>query len=115
MCIRDSLIGVNGREYGYLNEETNLERVIKDAENGSTIVSTIDVNIQKIAEKYIDEWEAGIGSKMSAALVMNPQNGEILAMATKNRYDLNDPRNLDGKFTDEEIRAFGKKLSLIHI
>lgn len=105
----DDLIGVNGREYGYLNEETNLERVIKDAENGSTIVSTIDINIQKIAEKYIDEWEAGIGSKMSAALVMNPQNGEILAMATKNRYDLNDPRNLDGKFTDEEIRAFGKK------
>lgn len=105
----DALIGVNGREYGYLNEETNLERVIKDAENGSTIVSTIDINIQKIAEKYIDEWEAGIGSKMSAALVMNPQNGEILAMATKNRYDLNDPRNLDGKFTDEEIRAFGKK------
>ena len=69
----DDLIGVNGREYGYLNEETNLERVIKDAENGSTIVSTIDINIQKIAEKYIDEWEAGIGSKMSAALVMIPK------------------------------------------
>lgn len=105
----DDLIGINGREYGYLNEETNLERVIKEAENGSTVVSTIDINIQKIAEKYIDEWESGIGSKMSAAIVMNPQNGEILAMATKNRYDLNDPRNIDGKFTDEEIRAFGKK------
>lgn len=105
----DDLIGINGREYGYLNEETNLERVIKEAENGSTVVSTIDINIQKIAEKYIDEWESGIGSKMSAAIVMNPQNGEILAMATKNRYDLNDPRNIDGKFTDEEIRTFGKK------
>ncbi len=105
----DDLIGINGREYGYLNEETNLERVIKEAENGSTVVSTIDINIQKIAEKYIDEWESGIGSKMSAAIVMNPQNGEILAMATKNRYDLNDPRNIDGKFTDEEIRVFGKK------
>lgn len=105
----DELIGINGREYGYLNEETNLERVIKEAENGSTIVSTIDINIQKIAEKYIDEWESGTGSKMSAAIVMNPQNGEILAMATKNRYDLNDPRNLDGRFTDEEIRAFGRQ------
>lgn len=104
----DQLIGINGREYGYLNEETNLERVIKEAENGKTVVSTIDINIQKIAEKYIDEWEAGIGSKMSAAIVMNPQNGEILAMATKNRYDLNDPRNLEGRFTDEEIRAMGR-------
>lgn len=104
----DQLTGINGREYGYLNEETNLERVIKEAENGRTIVSTIDINLQKIAEKYIDEWEAGIGSKMSAAIVMNPQNGEILAMATKNRYDLNDPRNLEGQFTDEEIRAMGR-------
>ena len=104
----DQLTGINGREYGYLNEETNLERVIKEAENGRTIVSTIDINLQKIAEKYIDEWEAGIGSKMSAAIVMNPQNGEILAMATKNRYDLNDPRNLEGQFTDEEIRARGR-------
>ncbi len=104
----DQLTGINGREYGYLNEETNLERVIKAAENGRTIVSTIDINLQKIAEKYIDEWEAGIGSKMSAAIVMNPQNGEILAMATKNRYDLNDPRNLEGQFTDEEIRAMGR-------
>ena len=104
----DQLTGINGREYGYLNEETNLERVIKEAENGRTIVSTIDINLQKIAEKYIDEWEAGIGSKMSAAIVMNPQNGEVLAMATKNRYDLNDPRNLEGQFTDEEIRAMGR-------
>lgn len=104
----DQLTGINGREYGYLNEETNLERVIKEVENGRTIVSTIDINLQKIAEKYIDEWEAGIGSKMSAAIVMNPQNGEILAMATKNRYDLNDPRNLEGQFTDEEIRAMGR-------
>ncbi len=104
----DQLIGVNGREYGYLNEETNLERVIKEAENGRTIVSTIDINIQKIAEKYIDQWEAGTGSKMSAAIVMNPQNGEILAMATKNRYDLNDPRNLEGRFTDQEIMDMGR-------
>lgn len=103
----DELTGVNGREYGYLNEENLLERVIKEPRNGYTVVSTLDTNIQKIVEKYLDEWEAGIGSEMSAAIVMNPQNGEILAMANKNRYDLNDPRNLEGKFTDQEIRAMG--------
>lgn len=103
----DQLIGINGREYGYLNEETNLERVIKPASNGNTIVSTIDVNIQQIAEKYIDEWESTTGSNMSAALVMNPQNGEILAMTNKNRFDLNNPRDLTGRYTDAEIRQLG--------
>ena len=101
------LIGVNGREYGYLNEETNLERVIKPASNGNTIVSTIDLNIQQIAEKYIDEWESTTGSEMSAALVMNPQNGEVLAMTNKNRFDLNNPRDLKGRYTKAEIREFG--------
>lgn len=101
------LIGVNGREYGYLNEETNLERVIKPASNGNTIVSTIDLTIQRTAEKYIDEWERETGSEMSAALVMNPQNGEILAMTNKNRFDLNNPRDLTGKYTSEEIYRFG--------
>ena len=77
----DQLIGTNGREYGYLDAESNMEKVIKSAENGNTIVSTIDTNIQKIVEKYIDEWMNGIGSKTAAVLVMNPNNGEILAMA----------------------------------
>lgn len=103
------LIGVNGREYGYLNEETNLERVIKSAANGNTVVSTVDVNIQKIVEKYIDEWESTTGSNMSAAIVMNPNNGEVLAMANKNRFDLNNPRDLQNRYTDEEIWQFGIK------
>ncbi len=105
----DQLIGTNGREYGYLNEETNLERVIKPPANGNTVVSTLDVNIQKIVEKYLDEWENTTGSNMSAAIVMNPNNGEVLAMANKNRFDLNDPRNLGNRYTDEEIRQFGIK------
>ena len=65
-----------------------MERVIKPAENGNTIVSTIDANVQKIVEKYIDEWMAGIGSQTAAVIAMDPRNGEILAMATNRRYDL---------------------------
>ena len=84
-----SLVGNNGREYGYLTSDSNLERVIKPAQNGNTVVSTIDLNIQKICEKYIDEWQAGIGSNVAAAIVMDPKTGEILAMDTSTRYDLN--------------------------
>ena len=46
----DELTGVNGREYGYLDENANLEGVIKPAQNGNTVVSTLDVNIQKIVQ-----------------------------------------------------------------
>lgn len=103
----DQLTGVNGREYGYLNEETNLERVIKPASNGNTVVSTIDVKIQQIVEQHIDEWESTTGSDMSAAIVMDPNNGEVLAMTDKNRFDLNDPKDLGGRFTNGELRQFG--------
>ena len=39
----DQLIGTSGREYGYLNDDSNLERVIKPATDGNTVVSTIDM------------------------------------------------------------------------
>lgn len=105
----DQLIGTNGREYGYLNEETALERVIKQASNGNTVVSTIDVNIQKIVEQAIRDWEQEVGSKMSGVIVMNPQNGEVLAMADKNTFDLNNPKDIAGRYTDPEIYEFGVK------
>lgn len=96
-----SLVGNNGREYGYLTSDSNLERVIKPAQNGNTVVSTIDLNIQKICEKYIDEWQAGIGSNVAAAIVMDPKTGEILAMDTSTRYDLNNPYDLSGYYSQE--------------
>lgn len=103
-----SLIGVNGREYGYLDEESNLEGVVKPASNGKTVVSTIDVNIQNIVQKYINEWQTTVGSKVTAAIVMNPNNGEILAMASSSVFDLNNPRDVSG-YTEEDLMALGKK------
>ena len=49
----DELVGINGREYGYLNDESNMERVIKSAQDGNTIVTTIDVTIQRIIQEKI--------------------------------------------------------------
>lgn len=106
-----SLIGVNGREYGYLDEESNLEGVLKPPTNGKTVVSTIDVNIQNIVQKYINEWQTTVGSKVTAAIVMNPNNGEILAMGSSNVFDLNNPRDVSG-YTQEDLMALGKKEAL---
>ena len=101
----DQLTGTNGREYGYLDDEANMEKVIKSAENGNTIVSTIDVNIQRIVEKYIDEWMSGIGSKTAAVIAMDPRNSEILAMSSNRRFDLNNPRDLSYAYSQDEISA----------
>lgn len=100
-----TLVGTNGREYGYLNDDSNMENVIKPAINGNTVVSTIDANIQGIVEKHINQFQTDPGSKEMAVLVMNPNNGEILAMATNKRFDLNNPRDLSGSYTPEEIAS----------
>lgn len=106
------LNGTDGREYGYLNETSSVERTVKEPENGSTIVSTIDVQIQSVVEKYILEFNEehknqsrkGEGSKNTAVMVMNPQNGEILAEASYPNYDLNQPRDLTKYYSDSEIK-----------
>lgn len=100
----DLLNGTNGREYGYLNDDENLERTIKPAQDGRMLVTTIDVNIQSIVEKHIlafneehkNEYREGNGSNNTGVIIMNPNNGEILAMASYPVYDLNNPRDLTG-------------------
>ena len=99
------LTGTNGREYGYLNDDSNLETVIKPAVNGNTVVSTIDLNVQQVVEKYIDEWMTTTGSENIGVVVMDPDTGEILAMATDRMYDLNNPRDLTVRYTQAEIDA----------
>lgn len=88
------LNGINGREYGYLTGDSKLERTIRQPVNGNTIVSTIDINIQRIAEKHIKSYKNKIGAdKRISVLIMDPNNGEVLAMASDNTYDLNAPRD----------------------
>ncbi len=101
----DMLIGNNGREYGYLNDESNKEIVIKPAQNGYKVVSTLDANVQTMVERRIDQWMSETGSEHIGVIVMDPNNGEILAMADEKKFDLNDPRDLSGLYTEEEIAA----------
>lgn len=61
-------------------------------ENGSNIYLTIDSTIQQIVEKYLKQGvEENSCSGGGNVIVMNPQNGDILAMATYPDYNLNDP------------------------
>ena len=107
------LNGTDGREYGYLDDSSSFERTVKEADNGSTVVSTIDLQVQNIVEKHLLEFNdapkneptPGEGSKNTAVIVMNPQNGEILAEASYPNYDLNNPRDISKYYSEEELAA----------
>jgi stage V sporulation protein D (sporulation-specific penicillin-binding protein) len=101
----DELNGINGREYGYFDSSLDLERIVKKAVNGNSIISTIDINAQRIIQKHINTFNTEFGSKNIGILVMNPNNGEILAMASNQEYDLNNPRDLSGLYTEAELSA----------
>ena len=103
----DELTGSYGREYGYFNSELDLERTVKPAVNGNTVVSSIDANVQQIVENKIKILEEEMGAENIAVMLMNPQDGEVLAMASNTVYDLNNPRSLSSLYTEKEV----KKLS----
>ncbi len=108
----DELNGTNGREYGYLNDDATLERTTVTAVDGNSLVSTIDANIQAIAEKYIiqfneeyrDAAREGAGSNNTGCIIMNPNNGEVLAMASYPNYDLNNPKDVSAYYTEDQIK-----------
>lgn len=99
----DVLSGIPGREYGYLNDDSDLERKTIAAEDGNSLVATIDANIQSIVEKYLlkfneeykDNFHPGNGAENVGCIIMKVDSGEILAMANYPNFDLNDTRNTD--------------------
>lgn len=92
----DELKGTNGK---LITAISVIQTAIPDQneqyiapENGSNIYLTIDSNIQTIAEKYLKQAvEENNCQRGGNAIAMNPENGEILAMATYPDYNLNDP------------------------
>lgn len=104
------LNGTTGREYGYFDYNMNLQRTIKEAKDGNSVVLTIDANVQKIIEDEIADFQKnGTGAKTIAMMVMNPKNGEILAMASNSTFDLNDPQNLASMYSEQKIAAMTDK------
>lgn len=112
-----TLSGTNGREYGYLNEDSDLERTVIPAVDGYSIYSTIDINIQNTVEKYLAEFNEEYKNKVNiangaenlACIIMEVDTGNVLAMAQYPVYDLNDPRNTDALIGARQVDIDGKK------
>lgn len=105
MYYNDILSGTNGVISGYVNENLDMETTQVDAVDGNTIVTTIDYYIQSVVEKYVKEYNEQYGSISTGVIVQKPKTGEVLAMVDYPNFDLNNPRDLSGLFTKEELDA----------
>ena len=114
----DELSGSNGRVYGYLDEDSNLERTTIPATDGNTIVTTIDGNLQSIVEKHLkkfnetykDSFREGNAANNVGCVMMDIHTGEILAMGSYPTFDLNDTKNTDNLIGMPRVGENGNRL-----
>ena len=114
-----TLSGTAGREYGYLDEDSNLERTTIPATDGDNIVTTIDGNLQNIVEKYLYQFNetyannvrTGNGANNVGCIIMDVDSGDILAMASYPNFDLNNPRDTSKLIGMPAVDEKGNKLS----
>ena len=100
-----TLTGTDGRQYGYLNDDSTVEQTIIEAQDGNSLELSLDLGTQQIVEKWVNAFMESTGAKNIGVIVENPSNGEIRAMDGGDRYDLNDPRDLSSLYSQEEIKA----------
>lgn len=105
LTYNDVLRGTNGRSFGHVNEENTLSRETIPAQDGYSLVTTLDMNMSRIISNVVEEWSEEVGGKSISVLAMNPQNGEILSMYDSTNYNLNDPTDLSMIYTEEQLQS----------
>ena len=107
-----TLAGVNGRTItrrnAYGNAIADANATTYAAKDGSNLVLSLDVNVQEVAERYLNEAVyANNVENRGAAIVMNVKTGAILAMASKPDFDPNDPLDFSANLTylSEQVQA----------
>ena len=100
-----TLTGVDGRQYGYINNNSDVEQTIIEPTDGKSIETSLDLGLQQIVEKYVNTFEEKMGAQNVGVIIEDPKTGEILAMDGGDRYDLNNPRDLSNVYSQSEIAA----------
>lgn len=103
------LSGTNGVTYSFVDENLDVQNTSKKAVDGNSVVTTIDYNVQRIIEQHIIAYNAEKPSLNTAVIVMNPSNGEVLGMASYPNFDLNNPRDLSGLYSQEELDTMSEE------
>lgn len=87
---------------------TDTSESYEPAKDGNDLVLTIDATVQGIAEKYLKEaCIDNVCTDGGNILLMNPKNGDILAIASYPDYNLNDPYTIN----NDELKAKWETMS----
>lgn len=101
--VEEALDATLAGEDGLLSAETDArgipiaseENVQREPEHGEDVVLTVDRNIQAFAESALEQGVKEADAKSGQAIVMDPDTGEVLAMATYPAYNPNDYQQID--------------------
>lgn len=100
----DEMTGTPGRVFRTYEADDSITTRREEPIRGNSLVTTLDVTIQQYAENIAktayNEYEA----QNTSVLVMNPQTGEVLAMAAYPSFNLNDPMQIT-QFENDEYKA----------
>lgn len=98
------LKGTQGRLFGSLDDGIIVNQEEVAPIHGSDVVLTIDYTIQRYVEQSIAEYYEVHDAKSVNVIVMNPKNGEVLAMASSPSVNLNNSFSLEGIIDDTVLK-----------
>lgn len=99
------LAGEMGRRFGAIDNENNVNQEDVEAVVGYDVILNIDFTIQGYIEEAIENFYKEEEALSVRVIVMDPQNGQILGMASYPNYNLNEPYNVEGLIDEEEWKA----------
>lgn len=106
----EDLTGTSGRIFRTYDTQNNVVSQNIPAQDGYSIVTTLDLNIQKFAQDAIDEAGEKYRAEHAAVIIMNPNTGEIIAMAQYPSFNLNNPTEISD-LTSQTLRTKLEALS----
>ncbi len=111
------LSGENGRSYSYTKSDGSVAYETEAPKDGNTLVTSIDIEVQRIVQENVEEYNKELKAKNISVLVMNPNTGEILALYNSHQYNCNNPydygatRYQYATMTDAEFEQHRKNVS----
>jgi len=99
----DVLHGTNGKRTTYIDDSGEVAVDVDEVIDGYSLGTSLDDNVSQIVQNAISSFKKTTNAKRINVLVMNPKTAEIIAMESDTEYNLNDPSNLTGILSQEEI------------
>ena len=100
------MLGVPGRTFRTYEADGSIVTQRENPVKGNKVVTTLDAHLQQYAEEACKEAYDSYGPEYTASIIMNPQTGEVYAMAQYPTFNANEPMELSTITDEEEQKAF---------